>query len=298
MFTSTADLDIYRFRPNIIFSRRKARAKESNMSWTKTPIRGVLLDITGVLYNSGEGDGEAIPGSVEAVARLAASGTPVRFCTNETMTTRRRLVEKLRRLGFDIELDQVFSPVPAVVSELRRRRLRPFLVSHPDVAEEFADVVTTNPNAVVLADAGRHFTYEILNEAFRVLITNPDAVLFSLGIGKYYKDADRLTLDVGPFARALEYATSRKAEVVGKPAKAFFETALRDMGVEPNDAVMVGDDIVNDVGGAQKCGIRGIQVRTGKFQPGDERHPDVKPDAFVNNLAEAVDEILRKKEQA
>lgn len=31
-------------------------------------------------------------------------------------------------------------------------------------------------------------------------------------------------------------------------------------------AVMIGDDIVSDVGGAQACGIRGLQVRTGKFR--------------------------------
>lgn len=31
-------------------------------------------------------------------------------------------------------------------------------------------------------------------------------------------------------------------------------------------AVMVGDDIVSDVGGAQACGMLGIQVRTGKFR--------------------------------
>jgi len=31
-------------------------------------------------------------------------------------------------------------------------------------------------------------------------------------------------------------------------------------------AVMIGDDIVTDVGGAQACGIRGIQVRTGKYR--------------------------------
>lgn len=34
------------------------------------PIRGFLLDITGVLYNSSHGsDGQAIPGSIEAVQK-------------------------------------------------------------------------------------------------------------------------------------------------------------------------------------------------------------------------------------
>lgn len=29
---------------------------------------------------------------------------------------------------------------------------------------------------------------------------------------------------------------------------------------------MIGDDLVNDVGGAQHCGIKGVQVRTGKYR--------------------------------
>lgn len=31
-------------------------------------------------------------------------------------------------------------------------------------------------------------------------------------------------------------------------------------------AVMVGDDIVSDIGGAQVCGIAGVLVRTGKYR--------------------------------
>lgn len=29
---------------------------------------------------------------------------------------------------------------------------------------------------------------------------------------------------------------------------------------------MIGDDIVSDVGGAQRCGMRALQVRTGKYR--------------------------------
>ena len=31
-------------------------------------------------------------------------------------------------------------------------------------------------------------------------------------------------------------------------------------------ALMIGDDIVNDVGGAQACGLTGVLVRTGKYR--------------------------------
>ena len=42
-----------------------------------------------------------------------------------------------------------------------------------------------------------------------------------------------------------------------------------------SQAVMIGDDIVSDVGGAQACNIRGVQVRTGKFRYADHRIPTV-----------------------
>lgn len=31
-------------------------------------------------------------------------------------------------------------------------------------------------------------------------------------------------------------------------------------------ALMIGDDLVNDVGGAQQVGMKGLQVRTGKYR--------------------------------
>lgn len=69
-------------------------------------------------------------------------------------------------------------------------------------------------------------------------------------------------------------------------------SALTDMKVEPEDAIMVGDDIVSDVGGAQKCGLRGVLVRTGKFRPADENHHEVTPDAIVNNLGDFVNQLI------
>ncbi|XP_041125354.1 phospholysine phosphohistidine inorganic pyrophosphate phosphatase-like [Polyodon spathula] len=58
-------------------------------------------------------------------------------------------------------------------------------------------------------------------------------------------------------------------------------------------AIMIGDDLVNDVGGAQQCRMKALQVRMGKYRPSDEKHPTVKADGYVNNLAEAVDRILK-----
>lgn len=264
------------------------------MAFLGAPVKGVLLDVTGVLAESAtSGDGTAIPGSVEAVEKLEAAGIAVRFVTNESQRTRASLKNKLHRLGFCMEESKILPPALAMAGILRRNQLRPHLLVHESVLPDFDGISTENPNCVVLGDAVDGFSYQNLNTAFRILSAGgPACQLYSLGMGKFYKEDGDLTLDVGPFTAALEFATEKKAIVCGKPAATFFKAALDDLGISAEEAVMVGDDIVSDVGGAQAAGIRGVLVRTGKFRPSDESHPKVKPDKIVDNLKQFVDLLL------
>ncbi|KAH7971010.1 hypothetical protein HPB49_017874 [Dermacentor silvarum] len=260
------------------------------MAWLRKPIRGVLMDITGVLYESG--DRKGIEGSAEALKMLRSADIPFRFITNETQKTKEQLDSVLHRLGFDIYEKEIFMCVPAAKKFIHDLNYRPFLLVHPSVEGEFAECDKSQPNCVVVGDAGSSFSYENLNQAFHVLIDNNDSVLITLGKGKYYKEHGKMVMDVGAFTTALEYATDRQAIVIGKPGEEFFRLALEDMKLRPEDVVMIGDDIVCDVGGAQSAGMRGVLVRTGKFRPSDERHPSVKPDAIVQNLMDAVRRIV------
>jgi phospholysine phosphohistidine inorganic pyrophosphate phosphatase len=255
-------------------------------------LTGVLLDISGVLKDGGT----AIAGSVEAVRKLREAGFKIRLVTNETQITRQTLAASLTDIGFCVQERDIIPPCPALITLLKRENMRPHLLVHPNVLPEFDGIDQNNPNCVVVSDAADNFTYENLNEAFRILIEMEKPRLFTLGRGRYYSDNGVLVLDVGVFTAALEYAADTQAEVIGKPQPEFFMSALRDMGVEPQEAVMVGDDIVSDVGGAQHCGLTGMLVRTGKYRPSDEKHPTVHPDAIVNDLAQAVDLILKYRQ--
>ncbi|KAL8609417.1 hypothetical protein ACOMHN_019906 [Nucella lapillus] len=268
------------------------------MALTSRTVRAVLLDISGVLKNSVDKKDVAIDGSVDAVSRLKASGLPVRFCTNETTTTRSQLVTRLQAIGFNIKEEEVYPPAPAVCRILQQRGLRPHLLVHPAVQPDFQHVDQSDPNCVVIGDATHTFSYANLNSAFQALIAMDSPVLISMGQGKFYREDNELVLDVGSYKAALEYACGLTAEIIGKPSKSFFLSVVDTMGASPQDVVMVGDDIESDVGGAQKCGMCGVLVRTGKYRPSDEDHPSVTPDLIANNLAEAVNEILKAKPAA
>jgi ribonucleotide monophosphatase NagD (HAD superfamily) len=95
-----------------------------------------------------------------------------------------------------------------------------------------------------------------------------------------------LMLSAGPFVTALEYATGKEAICVGKPSPAFFSTALEGFGIAASDTAMVGDDIETDIGGAQRCGMQGILVRTGKFREDLLASSGVHPDLVIDSVAD------------
>lgn len=65
------------------------------------------------------------------------------------------------------------------------------------------------------------------------------AQLIAIHAGKYYKRSDGLALGPGCFVKGLEYSAQCTAELVGKPNKLFFTSALGN--IRPEEAVMIGD---------------------------------------------------------
>jgi HAD superfamily hydrolase (TIGR01458 family) len=155
-----------------------------------------------------------------------------------------------------------------------------------DAKRDFAELeqADNNVDAVILGDLGERFAYEPLNRAFRLVMDG--AELVALQKNRYWLRPDGLSLDVGPFAAALEYATGLEAVVVGKPSQSFFALVLHDLGVEPEQAAMVGDDIDSDIGGAQAAGLQRILVRTGKHRADALERSGVEPWATVDSIAD------------
>jgi HAD superfamily hydrolase (TIGR01458 family) len=249
-------------------------------------IRAVLLDLDGVLYV----EDEPVEGAREAVAELRDRGLALRFVTNTTARPRRLILERLQRLGFELDPAELSTPAALAVRHCRERGIgRVALVMNEDVKEDFAGLeeVGEGAEAVVIGDLGADFGYDILNRAFRQLMDG--AELIALQKNRFWMTPDGLSLDVGPFVAALEYAARREALVVGKPAKAFFTAILDGIPAEPEAAAMVGDDVESDVGGAIGAGLSGILVRTGKFRDDALRESGVEPTAIVDSIADVPD---------
>ncbi len=248
-----------------------------------TGVRASLIDIDGVLYV----EDEPIPGAIYAVARLRASGLALRFTTNTTARSHARTLAKLRRLGFEVADGELVTPAALALAHCRERGHRTAaLVMNDDVKRDFAALerAERDVDVVIVGDLGDAFSYHVLNRAFRHVMDG--AELVALQKNRFWLTADGLSLDVGPFVAALEYATGRQAHVVGKPASAFFLGPLAELGIDAKASVMIGDDIETDIGGALDAGLRAVLVRTGKYRAGVVETSGIEPTAIVGSIAD------------
>jgi HAD superfamily hydrolase (TIGR01458 family) len=248
------------------------------------PIDGVLLDIDGVLAVSWE----PLPGAIETLAWMRERGTPFRLITNTTTKTRADLAGTLRDAGFDVRADELVTAVVATAEHIRTRHpgARCYVLSDGHATGDLEGIELVDvgsADVVVLGGASGGFTYEALNRIFRRLMEG--AQLIGMHRNLYWRTSDGLQLDSGAYIAGLEEATGRRATICGKPSAPYFDAALAMLGVPRDRALMVGDDVVNDVHGAQELGISGALVTTGKFLPADlEREP--APDHVLETIAD------------
>ncbi len=247
-------------------------------------FRGVLLDIDGVLHVSLQ----AVAGANETLLWLEQRGYQICFVTNTTTSSRATLVQNLKKIGLSLDEERVVT-APVVTANYIHQHYpdkRCWLLTKGDTARDFAGIylVESHADIIVIGGAEELLTYENMNHAFRMLMDG--AILLATHTNLYWRTSEGLQLDSGPFVHALELATGQRATVLGKPNLAFFEQALLTISVQPQEAVMVGDDIENDIGGAQRAGLHGVLVCTGKHNAQSPLLAHIHPDVILPSIAD------------
>ncbi len=238
-------------------------------------VHAVLLDIDGTLFTGMD----PLPGSAEAISFLQQQKIPYRFISNGTRKSRKAVLEKLDRLNVPISEDQIYTPAGAAIQYLQNHGISSCtILATDDLKEDFITAgISLVPDAqvVIIADAGDAFTYQSVNQAFRLVIGGAD--LIALEKDRYWMDCGGLSLGAGAFVAGLEYASGRSSLLMGKPSPDYFRGALSSMGAEPETTLMVGDDINTDIGGSITCGLQGVLVQTGKFSREVLESSQIKP---------------------
>ena len=237
-------------------------------------IGGVLFDIDGVLVTSWQ----PIPGAVETLRLLAERQIACSYLTNTTTRTRAQIADALAGAGLRVRPDEVITAAVLTADYIRSHYpgARCLLVNSGDITEDMPglDVIDSGvcdlpqrpdvPDVIVLGGAGPEYSHLTLSRVYEWMTQGVPVIAMHRSTA--WNTADGLRIDTGMYLTGMEQASGRKAVAVGKPAPAGFEVAAARLGVDPEDMVMVGDDLNNDVLAAQVVGMTGVLVRTGKFR--------------------------------
>lgn len=254
-------------------------------------IKAFLFDLDGVFYL----DEQLLPGANEFLEWLKAHKIPYRFITNNTTLPRKKLAEKLNRLGLRVQENELVSANYAGVLYLKKHGFnRCRLVLRAEAQSDYQDFDTSTdpPEAIVIGDIGTSWDYPLLNGLMNQLLEG--AEMIALHKGRYFQTESGLTLDSGAFVAALEHAAETTAIVVGKPEKDFFELASQGLNFKGEEIAMVGDDLINDIGGAQKMNYTTFLVKTGKFRQNLFQKSEIRPDHLIDDIGHLKEYILTK----
>ena len=273
-------------------------------------VRGLLLDLDGVLVLKGA----PVPGAVEALAELERRSFPYLVVTNTSLMSRSALARWGAKAGFATPPDRFQTALSASAGVVRRELggRAAYVICSEEARSEFAglNVVTgeqadADPGgvaAVILGDSPEELTKANLDRAFRLVLGG--AQLIGMHRNPWWLTPEGPTLDAGTFLVGLEWATKRRARIVGKPSPAFFAAAVERLAAEATsrgepvlrrrDLAMVGDDIGTDMGGGRRAGLRTVFVRTGKHGDADlaaaaaRGRGSVRPDAVAASILDVA----------
>lgn len=249
----------------------------------------VILDLDGCVWL---GD-EPIPGSVKAIAALREAGKGVAFATNNSWHAGEEHVTRLWAMGVQASLAEVVTVGGALqhlLAETRTGRTA-FVIGTPALHKHVTDAGLKVLNDTDLASrvdlvvvgGTEHVCYPHLRTA--TLALHRGAELLATGRDPTLPTPEGPWPGTGAILAAVETASGRTAEIVGKPEARMFETAIERLGA--GRTLVIGDRLDSDIAAARAAGLDAALVRSGDAPP-EALDGDPVPVEVADDLATLV----------
>ena len=260
---------------------------------SSSSFAGALVDLDGTVFR---GD-PLIEGADDAVETLRAAEISVLFLSNKATRRRAAFAEKLRRLGIEVDDDDIINSALIAASYLETHHPEDpiFVVGEPPLREELRAHglhLTRDPEetSVLLASMDRQFDYGTLTKALHAvdeetvfLATNPDRTCPTEG-GEIPDCAGVVGAVEGVSGEALD-------RNLGKPAQTAVDAALRALDVPAARCLMVGDRLETDIRMANRAGMTSVLVLTGVTDRETLDRSSIQPDYVLESIAD-IDRVV------
>jgi glycerol 3-phosphatase-2 len=246
-----------------------------------------ILDLDGCVWIGGE----PTPGVVEALEELRDSGKHFAFATNNAFDSGEDLVAQLWQIGVRASLGDVVTVGGAMQYRLAEQHTgrTAYVIGSPPMLRHVGDAGLRVLNGTDLASRAEvvvvagttELVYADLRNAIQAVLRGAD--LLATARDPTYPQPDGLWPGTGAILAAVEYATARKAEIVGKPEPQLFLTALDRLG--EGSTLVIGDRVGSDLAAAAAAGLDAALVRSASSDHDELDGFEPQPVAIGETLA-------------
>jgi NagD protein len=211
---------------------------------------GFIIDMDGVIYHGNR----LLPGVTDFLNWLEESGKKYLFLTNSSERTPKELQEKLKRLGISVGEDHFYTSALATASFLSSQKPNGsvYVIGETGLIHALYSVGYTinnvNPDYVVVGDT-HSYSFEKIELAINLILNG------SKLIGTNSDISGPVENGIAPSTKALvapiEIVSGKKAYYIGKPNPLMMRIALKKLGLQRIDTIVIGDRMDTDV----RCGL-------------------------------------------
>lgn len=278
----------------------------------------VLTDCDGVLwiYN------DVLEGTPEVINKLRDLGKKIYFVTNNSTKTREEFVEKINRLGFKTELNEIISTAFLAASYLQRRNFnkKVYIVGSSGISKELDAVgishIGVGPDTIncnlqdfvknelkddknigaVIVGFDEHFSFPKMARAASYL-NDPNCIFLATNTDERFPMPNKIIPGTGSFIKAIEVCAERDAIVLGKPNRSVCENLLEDNIITASRTLVIGDRCNTDILLGKNCGFQTLLVGTGVHKiecvqnwidNGTSEQKKMIPDSYIPSLGDLL----------
>ena len=255
-------------------------------------IRSLILDMDGVIWKSNAPIGD-LPATFE---RIHAQGLKVAFATNNGTQTPEQYVERLAKLGVNIEPWQVVTSALGIANLLEQSIPSGspiFVVGGTGVmiALQESGFEVLSAKAARLAKAvvmgiDPEITFEKMSEA--ALLVRSGVPFYATNPDKTFPTPRGQIPGAGAWIAVIVTATGVEPIYAGKPAPYLFELARARLGTTKKETLVVGDRLETDIAGGQAAGLPTALVLSGVSTRAQAKKWLPKVDMITDDLAALI----------
>lgn len=252
----------------------------------------ILIDLDGVLRINNK----PVPKLNEFFQSISNWGNPACILSNSTLSTAEDVAEFFSFHDIECKIP-IMTAASASAIYAKQNYHRVEVYCNEKVKRIFAEIIDNqNPEAVIIGDYGKQWDFETMNNIFRKIYNGAD--LIAMHKNRYWETMkDGLLLDAGPFIQAIEYASGKKAIVIGKPSHLYFKSALRLLKQSDNSKfVMIGDDIENDIAPAKELGGITIHMKSENSAIHSKKIAYIKADYEAGSIDDVLKIVVDMKQ--